>query len=204
MNTSSSNTGNSSSNGSTPNTTPSTGTPNWSFDASVDSPSSPSPSSPDIDVVHSGSPSSSSSVGSIGSALSSTPSPTDPTYAPFPGCPTSKLKVIHSGLTGSTAIEAMKQGELVTRMSWPGDKYCWIKPATIIQDSWCRDQRLAEAVSNFGFETPVSSDPEEGTCQGIVAYSSFCQKTEENCIITWTPTPDDLVCDDWCVCTIKE
>jgi len=195
MNTNSSNTGTNNSNAAATSSTPSTGstpcssTPssekaNWEF-----TPETPSPepsSSPSIGVVH-GSPESSASTSSSD------------------GSSSSRLSFSYTGLTYGQALEAMKQGVKVCRSSWTGSAYCWIKPASVIEETWVKDPYLKEAITAFGFETPISGSAEEGTCLGIVGLSTICLKSSDNHIVTgWCPSTTDMLSDDWCICEITE
>jgi len=182
MNTNSSNTGTNSSNAAATSSTPSSEKANWEFIPETPTSETPSPS---IKVEHN--------------------SPECSTSPSDGSCSSSKLSFSYPGLTYGQALEALKQGVKVCRASWTGDAYCWLKPASIIEESWVKDPYLKEAIAEFGFETPVSGSAEDGTCLGIVGLSTICLKSSDNHIVTgWVPTTTDMLSDDWCICEITK
>ena len=190
MSTNSSNTGTNSSSAAATSSTPSTEKANWSF-------STPTPETPTTETPSASTPSPSIEVEHNSPECSTSPSDGS--------CSPSKLSFSYPGLTYGQALEALKQGVKVCRASWTGDAYCWLKPASIIEETWVKDPYLKEAIAEFGFETPVSGSSEDGTCLGIVDLSTICLKSSDNHIITgWCPSSTDMLSDDWCICEITK
>ena len=83
------------------------------------------------------------------------------------------------------AIEALKNGEKVTRKGWNGkNMFLWLKPGTIIQEQWCHDPVLLKLAQNNG-----------GT---IEALPTICMKTADNKVLTgWFASQTDILAVDW-------
>lgn len=83
------------------------------------------------------------------------------------------------------AIKALKEGKKVTRKGWNGKgMFLWLKPATIIDASWCKDPMLKELAENNG-----------GTIRGL---GTICMYTARHEILTgWLASQSDMLGEDW-------
>lgn len=83
------------------------------------------------------------------------------------------------------AIEALKEGNKVTRKGWNGkNMWLWLKPATTIKSEWCKDPMLKEIVDANGGEAE--------------ALGTICMKTADNKILTgWLASQTDMLSNDW-------
>lgn len=83
------------------------------------------------------------------------------------------------------AIEALKEGNKVTRKGWNGKNiWLWLKPATTIKSEWCKDPMLKEIVDANGGEAE--------------ALGTICMKTADNKILTgWLASQTDMLSNDW-------
>lgn len=87
------------------------------------------------------------------------------------------------------ALECLKKGMKVTRKGWNGKgMFLWLKPATIIEESWCKDPLLKQlAIENGG------TIPALGT---ICMYTH--DSTKRKAILTgWLASQTDMLSDDW-------
>ena len=85
------------------------------------------------------------------------------------------------------ALEALKNGKLVTRNGWNGKgMFLWLKPASIIKAEWCKDEILKSIVEENGGE--------------MEANAVICMKTADNKITTgWVASQPDMMAEDWMV-----
>ncbi len=83
------------------------------------------------------------------------------------------------------AIVLLKQGKKVARKGWNGKgMYLWLKPATTIQASWCKDPILLDIVNDNGGEAE--------------AVGTICMRTADNKILTgWLASQTDILTEDW-------
>lgn len=94
-----------------------------------------------------------------------------------------------SGLTFGLAIEALKQGQRVTRQGWNGKgMFLWLKPATTIKTEFCKDELLKAICSENGGE--------------IDALGTICMYTtnslDRKAILTgWLASQTDMLSEDW-------
>jgi len=85
------------------------------------------------------------------------------------------------------AIEAMKNGKMVTRVGWNGKgMYLWYMPPATIKAEWCKEPHLkALAEANGG----------EIECMGSVRM-----KTADNKVVTgWVASQADMFAEDWMI-----
>lgn len=94
-----------------------------------------------------------------------------------------------TGLTFGLAIEALKQGKQVTRKGWNGKgMFLWLKPATTINEDWCKDELLKTLCEQNGGK--------------IEALGTVCMYTTNNtgrkAILTgWLASQTDMLSEDW-------
>lgn len=83
------------------------------------------------------------------------------------------------------AVEALKDGKLVTRKGWNGKgMYLWLLPAATVKTEWCKDNHLKKLAEKNGGE--------------IECLSSVRMKTADNKVVTgWVASQVDMVADDW-------
>lgn len=83
------------------------------------------------------------------------------------------------------AIQALKEGKQVTRSGWNGKgMFLWLKPATTIEEEWCKDPMLRAIVHNNGGE--------------IQALGTICMLTADKKILTgWLASQSDMLAEDW-------
>lgn len=87
------------------------------------------------------------------------------------------------------AINALKEGKKVTREGWNGKgMFLWIKPATVIDASWCKDPLLKELAEENG-----------GTILGLGTICMYTHdSTGRKAILTgWLASQSDMLCEDW-------
>ncbi len=96
------------------------------------------------------------------------------------------------------AIEALKQGKKVAREGWNGKgMFLWLKPETVVKETWCKDPVLLGVVKKHGLSTSVSNDSDE-RCKAIVALGTICMKTSDDKILTgWLASQTDMLSEDW-------
>ena len=86
-------------------------------------------------------------------------------------------------LSFEEALQALYNGKKVSRKVWK-TSFLWLKPAVLIQESWCKDELLKSIVSKNGGQ--------------IEALPCICKLTSDNKILSgWTPNTEDLFTDDW-------
>ena len=96
-----------------------------------------------------------------------------------------------TGLSFGLAIEALKEGKFVTRNGWNGkDMFLWLKPATIVEESWCKDPILKEIAKTEG--------------GSIEALGTICMYTTNahgrKAILTgWLASQTDILSNDWII-----
>lgn len=94
-----------------------------------------------------------------------------------------------TGMSFGQAIEALKQGKCVCRKGWNGKgMFLWLKPAVMIQESWCKDPLLKKLCALNGGE--------------IQALGTICMYTHDStgrqAILTgWLASQSDMLLDDW-------
>ena len=95
------------------------------------------------------------------------------------------------GLSFGIAVEALKDGKFVTRNGWNGkNMFLWLKPATIIEESWCKDPILKEIAKIEG--------------GSIEALGTICIYTTNahgrKAILTgWLASQADILSNDWII-----
>ena len=93
--------------------------------------------------------------------------------------------------TFGDAIEALKEGKFVTRNGWNGkDMFLWLKPATIIEESWCKDPILKEIAKTEG--------------GSVEALGTICMYTTNahgrKAVLTgWLASQSDILSNDWII-----
>ena len=96
-----------------------------------------------------------------------------------------------STYTFGEAIRFLKQGKRVARKGWNGKgMFLWLKPETIIQSDWCKDEKLKTLVDSNG-----------GEILGLVTICMFTHdSTGRNAILTgWLASQSDMLSNDWIV-----
>lgn len=88
-------------------------------------------------------------------------------------------------LSFGQAIEALKQGQRVTRPNWNGKgMYLWLMPATRVKAEWCHEPHLKQLAEAAGGE--------------IEALGTIRMKTADGKIlIGWLASQTDMLADDW-------
>lgn len=87
------------------------------------------------------------------------------------------------------AIEALKNGQKVTRKGWNGKgMFLWLKPETVVKSEWCKDPLLKELCDKNG--------------GSILALGTICMYTHDssgrNAILTgWLASQSDMLGEDW-------
>ena len=92
-----------------------------------------------------------------------------------------------TGMSFGEAIEALKLGLKVARSGWNGKAmFLWIKPATMIEESWIKDPMLLDICKANGGR--------------IEALGTICMKTADNKVLTgWLASQTDMLSEDWTV-----
>lgn len=85
------------------------------------------------------------------------------------------------------AIEAMKNGKMVTRKGWNGKgMYLWLLPAAMVKAEWCKEPHL---------KTLAEANGGEVECLG-----SIRMKTADNKVLTgWLASQTDMLSEDWMI-----
>ena len=89
----------------------------------------------------------------------------------------------------SDALTLLKAGAKITRKGWNGKgMYLWLKPATMVQEEWCKDKILKQIAHDNGGSIP--------------ALGTICMYTHDSsgrkAILTgWLASQADLLADDW-------
>lgn len=83
------------------------------------------------------------------------------------------------------AIEALKNGQRVTRKGWNGKgMFLWLKPAAIVKAEWCKDPLLKSLAEANGGEIP--------------ALGTVCMFTANKEILSgWLASQTDMLAEDW-------
>lgn len=87
------------------------------------------------------------------------------------------------------AIEALKNGQKVTRKGWNSKgMFLWLKPAAVIKSEWCKDKQLQVLCDANGGE--------------IAALGTICMYTHDStgrrAILTgWLASQTDILSEDW-------
>lgn len=83
------------------------------------------------------------------------------------------------------AIQAMKDGKLITRKGWNGkNMYLWYMPPATIKAEWCKEPHLKALADENGGEIE---------CMGAVRM-----KTADNKVVTgWVASQADMFAEDW-------
>lgn len=83
------------------------------------------------------------------------------------------------------AIQAMKDGKLITRKGWNGkNMYLWYMPPATIKAEWCKEPHLKTLAEENGGEIE---------CMGSVRM-----KTADNKVVTgWVASQADMFAEDW-------
>ena len=94
-------------------------------------------------------------------------------------------ETVTEGWTFGQALEALKQGQKVTRKGWNGKgMFLWLKPAATIQSDWCKDPLLKSICDANGGQTE--------------ALGTICMKTADGKVLTgWLASQTDMLVDDW-------
>lgn len=88
------------------------------------------------------------------------------------------------------AIEALKQGKKVTRGIWGISQHLWLKPATEVQASWCKDPMLKELAEKNGGSIPAA---------GTICLYTYAPIRGNMIISGWVPTQIDMLSEDWMI-----
>ncbi|MDD4111335.1 MAG: DUF2829 domain-containing protein [Clostridia bacterium] len=100
-----------------------------------------------------------------------------------------KIKIMEEKMNFGEALEALKEGNKVTRNGWNGKgMFLWLKPATTIKSEWCKDEQLKELIDQNGGE--------------IIGLGTICMYTHDSlgrhAILTgWLASQSDMLSDDW-------
>ena len=83
------------------------------------------------------------------------------------------------------AIQAMKDGKLITRKGWNGkNMYLWYMPPATIKAEWCKEPHLKALAEENGGQIE---------CMGSVRM-----KTADNKVVTgWVASQADMFAEDW-------
>ena len=83
------------------------------------------------------------------------------------------------------AIEALKNGQRVTRKGWNGKgMFLWLKPAAIVKAEWCKGLLLKSLAEANGGEIP--------------ALGTVCMFTANKEILSgWLASQTDMLAEDW-------
>ena len=83
------------------------------------------------------------------------------------------------------AIEAMKNGKMVTRSGWNGKgMYLWLLPAARVKAEWCKEPHLKALAEENGGE--------------VECLASIRMKTADNKVLTgWLASQTDILSEDW-------
>lgn len=102
-------------------------------------------------------------------------------------------------MTWALALRYLKEGKLVTRKNIPNFPYLWIKPATFIKESWCKDPILKFLVNNYGKPEPNFGEKILSADSNISAYFP-----DRNAIVSgYTVTAEDMLASDWTIVKFK-
>lgn len=87
--------------------------------------------------------------------------------------------------TFGAAIEALKQGQRVSRSGWNGKgMYLWLLPAASVKAEWCREPHLKAVAEENGGE--------------IEALGSIRMMTADRKVLTgWLASQSDMLAEDW-------
>lgn len=92
------------------------------------------------------------------------------------------------------AIDALKDGERIKRASWPQDKFLWLKDATMIKESWCKDPQLKNIISSSGTSIIIGGE------KSIVGLPVICLYECGTIKNGWMADAVDILANDWLVC----
>ena len=83
------------------------------------------------------------------------------------------------------AIEALKQGKLVSRKGWNGkNMFLWMKEEIQIESQYCKDPVLKQICEMNG--------------GSVFCLPTICMKTATNEVLTgWLASQTDMLCCDW-------
>ena len=91
------------------------------------------------------------------------------------------------------AIEALKDGERIKRAFWPQDKFLWLKDATMIKESWCKDSQLKNIISNSGTSIIIGGE------KSIIGLPVICIYECGTIKNGWMADAVDILATDWMV-----
>lgn len=91
------------------------------------------------------------------------------------------------GMSFGEAITALKAGLCVARAGWNGKgMFLWLKPESVIQESWCKDPMLKELCAANG--------------GSLTALGTICMFTADHKVLTgWLASQTDMLSSDWMV-----
>lgn len=92
------------------------------------------------------------------------------------------------------AIEALKDGERIKRAFWPQGKFLWLKDATMIKESWCKDPQLKNIINKYGNSTIIGGE------KTIIGLPVICICECDTVKNGWMADAVDILATDWMVC----
>lgn len=87
-------------------------------------------------------------------------------------------------------IQMKDNNAFVRRKVWGKGYIAWLKPASIIKEEWCKDEKLKKLISNFGHIDKEGKKLIEGE-QAICLFNGRSVETG------WNPRNEDKVSEDW-------
>jgi len=92
----------------------------------------------------------------------------------------------------SAALHALKSGRRIAREGWNGKgMYLWLLPATMVQETWCREPHLKELAHRNGGEIE---------CLGSIRMLTAPNAQGARAVLTgWLASQTDILAEDWVI-----
>lgn len=100
------------------------------------------------------------------------------------------------GVTFGEAIEAVKQGKLITRSSWRGEFVFMQVPSVISKDIVPKMQSLPQAAKD---EFQKRFDDPSEQVDAIYYNNQLAIVSKSNLISGYSPSPTDALANDWLI-----
>lgn len=115
------------------------------------------------------------------------------------------------GLTFGEAVEATKNGHLISREGWNGKgMFVFMRPADELSVDFIvnKVKSLPKSVKDYfsgRFYDPTKNDQEVPSTEVMVRFSSYlCMKAADSSIVNgWLPSQTDMLSNDWCILDIE-
>lgn len=111
------------------------------------------------------------------------------------------------GLTYGEALEAAKEGKLISREGWNGKgMFVFMRPADELSADFIvnKVKSLPQAVKDYysgKFNDPTNNDTEVSPEHVFVKFSAYlCMKAADGSIVNgWLASQTDMLTNDWCI-----